>query len=103
VYAEDAPKKSFKKQFKLKKNEESPFDFVKNNFLRKEKLRNVYSKRNDSLLGKRANFWNYDDNNLGNDLLREIMHYTKNFAKNEENLQFRTTAEYLKSIFLYFL
>lgn len=70
---------------------------MKKSFARKEKLRKIYSMRGEALLGKRSDFWNFDDDNLGNDLLREVLHFSKNFAQNEENLQFRTTAEYLKS------
>ena len=103
----DSKTKTFKKNFKLKKNEESPFEFVMNSFERKSKLRSVYSKRSGSILGKRADFetefWNYDDNNFGNDLLREILHYSKNYKGilEKEDLQFQNTAKYLQSNFQY--
>lgn len=86
-----------KKQLRFRKNRESPFDFVKNSFQAKDKLKRVYAKPEESLLGKRGAFWNYDDNGLGNECLREIMHYTKHFSRADEQLQFGATAEYLRS------
>lgn len=73
-------------------------------FSQKQKIQKLYSSRNESLLGKRESmndFWNYDDNNLGNDLLRDILHHNKHFKDsfNGTSLQFRNTAEYLKSNF----
>ena len=102
VYGEkEKGTKKFKKNFRLKKSEESPFNFVLNAFERKAKLRTVYSKRGVEMLSKRDSFefWNYDDNNLGNDLLREILHYSKNYKglDNSQGLQFQNTAAYLKS------
>lgn len=86
-----------KRQLRLRKNRESPFDFVKKSFQAKEKLRRIYSKQEETLLGKRGAFWNYDDNGLGNEFLREIMHYSKHYGKEDQNLQFSATAEFLRS------
>lgn len=70
---------------------------MQKSFRNKDQLRHVFARREESVLGKRASFWNFDPNGLANDFLKEIVHYTKNFGPDEESLQFGATAEFLRS------
>lgn len=101
-------KSKFKKNFKIKALQTSPFETVLGAFRRKEQLKELFNGkshlRKRSFSGfenneDRESEWIYDDNDLSNSLTSELLHYQKHYAEFKQNEAngLAATAKYLLS------